>query len=116
MGIDFITDCTKHFQKTWDRGRSELADPTLFTDIPKEQKQTFVAFPLTKVQLIAGRQYEISIERDRVVLIDGIDVVAEFIGIPPSAMYRIREIGLECAVGYVHRIHELSGAADVTIR
>jgi hypothetical protein len=116
MGIDFITVCTKHFQKSWDRGRRELAEPTLFTDVPKGQKQTFLAFPRQPGQIIAGRQYEISIEGEKVLLIDGIDVIAEFVGMPQSAMTRIRDVGFGCAVGHVHRVHDLSGAADVTIR
>lgn len=116
MGLDFITTCAKQFQKSWDRGRRELSEPQLFTDIAREQRQTFAAFPRHGVRFVAGKKYEIAIENDRVVMKEGIDTIGDFPSIPQFAMDHVRANGCDSAVGYVHRVHEVSGAADVTFR
>lgn len=116
MGVDFITTCTKTFEKSWDRGRDEMAEPSLFTDIPTSEKQTFVVLPRLNCQLMAGRWYEVVIDQDRLVLLDGIEIVGDFSDVPKSAMKTIEETGCKTAAAYVHTVHELSGAADVTLR
>jgi hypothetical protein len=116
MGVDFITTCTKTFEKSWDRGRKELAAPTLFTDIPKGQRQTFVVTPRPSRVLTNGRWYEVAIIDEHVVLMDGIDAVGDFTNIPKFALQRITESGCGVAAAYAHSIHEMSGAADVTLR
>ena len=34
MGLDFIRRAAKGFTKAWDRGRTSLAEPSLFTRYP----------------------------------------------------------------------------------
>jgi hypothetical protein len=116
MGVDFITSCAQTFEKSWDRGRKELADPSLFTDIPAEQRQTFVVNPRPGCVISAGRWYEVAVNQGKAVLLDGIEIVGDFAQLPEFAIQQLTETGCEAAAAYSHSVHELSGAANVTLR
>ncbi len=116
MGVDFITSCAKNFKKSWDRGLRELSQPSLFTGLARERRQLFFAVPRNGSTFQQGRAYEIAIENSAAVVKDGVDTIGDFPDLPQFALNEMHNRGCDAAVGYVHRVHEISGVADMTIR
>lgn len=115
MGVDFIKKCAKGFNKSWDRGKRELATPDLFRKDPSLAARTYCAVPTNGTGLDLGREFLARVVGDRVCLYDGMDIVGALKAPPTSLADSIQKDGCGVAVAKVVHSHEFSGAADVSI-
>jgi len=115
MGVDFITTCAISFEKSWDRNLTELAQPSLFAQTIALEKSTYLAIPKEGCALEHGKWYEVVILGSETVLLKGLDPVGVYRNLPQSQIEMIRSNSGGTALGYVNRILEHSGMAEVTI-
>jgi len=90
MGLDFIRRRAKTFTKTWSRGRTDLAQPTLFTRYPECRSRSVL------------------------LLVRGTTQIGSASSPPPDLMAAICKAGGN-ALGQVARINPISGTADVEV-
>ena len=114
MGLDFIRRAARSFTKAWDRGKTELAQPTLFTRYPDCRTRTIVAQLDDRLPPSAGEQLAVCV-RDKTLILVRETVQVGVAQSPPPDLYRaIRDAG-DCALARVVRINPLSGTADVEV-
>jgi len=116
MGLDFIAKCADTFVRSWDRGRKDLAEPNLFTDIPKSERQTFIAVARQGHKFMHGKWYEVGIEKGAAVIRDELTTIGDLRDLPEKLLNTISTEGCGIAAAYTNTIHEVSNAADVTLR
>lgn len=115
MGVDFVRKCAKGFEKSWDRGKRELATPDLFRRDPSMAARTYCAIPTNGTGFGLGREFLARVVNDQICLYDGLSVVGALKDPPSSLATTIQQDGCGVAVAKVVHSHEFSGAADVLI-
>lgn len=114
MGLDFIRRATKTFIKTWNRGASQLARPTLFTRYPECRTRSVIATLNEQVNIPNGVQLTVHAEAKRLVLVREIHRVG-LVEIPPADLFKAIQESGGCANARITRVNPLSGTADVEI-
>lgn len=115
MGVDFIKKCAKGFEKSWDRGKRELAAPSLFSHDPALAARTYCVTPTAGAALALGSEFLLRSVDSELRLYDGPSVVGAIKDGPPSLVAAINGDGCGVALAKVVHLHEFSGAADVVV-
>jgi len=114
MGLDFVTACTPTFRRSWDRGRQELAEPSLFLKFPELRERTFRSVAKEGKHFEPARQYLLRAESETVSVWDGTDQLGS-IADPPPQLRQAVESGCGVALGTVHRVMLDGLAADLSV-
>ena len=114
MGLDFIRRAAKGFTKAWDRGRTSLATPTLFTRYPESRTRTVIAEMQPDCNVSVGAELAICVVGDKLILIDETSQVGCMQNPPTDLVDAVRAAG-GCALGQITRFNPISGTADVEI-
>jgi hypothetical protein len=114
MGLDFIRRAAPTFQKSWDRGRTALAQPTLFTRYPECRTRSVIAEFDDGIRPGPGTTVAVCLSQKELVLVAGITRMGIVRNAPPDLLNAIASSG-GCALGHVVSINPLSGTADVEI-
>lgn len=114
MGLDFIRRAAPSFIKGWDRGKTDLTNPTLFTKHPDCRTRTTVANIDDGARAKAGEQVAICVRDTKLILVRETALIG-VIENPPPDLFRAIDGAGGCALGQVVRINPLSGTADVEI-
>lgn len=114
MGLDFIRKAAPAFTKGWDRGKTDLANPTLFTRYPECRTRTIVANLDDRGGAQAGEQIVVCVREERLILVRGTTRIG-IVESPPPDLFRVINDEGGCALGVMVRINPLSGTADVEI-
>ncbi len=114
MGLDFIRRSAKTFTKSWDRNRTELAQPTLFTRYPECRSRSLIADIADGAGVSQGSPILVCARGAELVLITGTTQVGA-VPHPPSDLLSAVEQAGGNALGRVTRINPISRTADVEI-
>jgi hypothetical protein len=114
MGLDFIRRAAKTFTKSWNRGVSQLAQPSLFTRHPQNRARTMVASLNDGVTIPEGEQVLVCVRESKLALIRGTCQIGVVEAPPNDVFCDIQNAG-GSAVGSIAGLHDLSGTADVEI-
>ena len=114
MGLDFIRRAAKGFTKAWDRGRTDLVEPSLFTRYPESRTRTVIAELLPGCQVKVGAELAVCFAGDQLILVDETNQVACMRNPPPDLVMAVREAG-GYALGQIKQFNPLSGTADVEV-
>ncbi|MCO4095360.1 MAG: hypothetical protein HEQ37_19250 [Acidovorax sp.] len=114
MGLDFIRRAAKGFTKSWDRGRTSLATPSLFTRYPEARRRTVIAEMAPDCNPRVGAEFAICIEGRSLVLIEETSRIGYLQNPPSDLVDAIRAAG-GCALGQISHFNPISGTADVEI-
>ena len=114
MGLDFIRRAAKTFTKTWHRGATELARPTLFTHYPECRTRSVIASLDERANIPNGAQLTVCAEATRLVLVHETHRVG-LVDAPPADLFKAIQESGGCAIGQITRINPLSGTADVEV-
>lgn len=115
MGVDFIKKCAKRFNKSWDRGKTELAAPDLFKGDPALAARTYCASLTPGTEAPPGREFLLRVVGSELRLYDGASPVGSIKGTPSSLVAAVQSDGCGVAVAKVVRVHEFSGAVDISV-
>lgn len=115
MGVDFIKRCAKSFQKSWDRGKMDLAAPDLFKHDPTLAARTYCANLTPGTNVEPGRHLLLRAVNSDLRLYDGCSDVGSVKGSPPSLVAAVTGAGCGVALAKVVCVHEFSGAVDVSV-
>lgn len=115
MGVDFIKRCAPGFEKSWDRGKNELAAPNLFRHDPALAARTYCANLATGTDPAPGREFLLRVVDSELRLYDGCSNAGSIKDSPPALVAAVTGDGCGVAVAKVVRVHEFSGAADVIV-
>jgi hypothetical protein len=69
MGLDFIRGTARSSTKAWNRGRTDLSNPTLFTRYPECHTRTVVARLNDGVEITQGGNVVLCIKNESLVLV-----------------------------------------------
>ena len=114
MGIDFIQKTSDTFHKSLDQSRIDLCTTDLFTLNPTQEPRAYAAIIRPMVELNAGDEVGVRIVEGKIVVLRGIDVVAEFDSLPSETTKAIIESHCE-AFGKVQAVYERAHTAEITI-
>ena len=114
MGLDFIRRAAKGFTKTWDRGRTSLATPSLFTRYPEARRRTVLAEMAPDCTPRVGAEFAVCVEGQRLVHIDETNRIGCLQNPPSDLVDAIRAAG-GYALGQISHFNPISGTADVEI-
>ena len=115
MGVDFIKKCAKSFNKSWDRGKTELAAPDLFKRDPALAARTHCASLSPGTEAPLGREFLLRVVGSDLRLYDGASPVGSIKNSPPPLVAVVQSDGCGVAVAKVVRVHEFSGAVDISV-
>src|ERR1043166_6885045 len=115
MGVDFIRRSAKSFEKSWDRGKKELAAPSLFKNDPAMAARTYSANLAAGANPQPGREYLVRSVNSELHLYEGSSRIGSITNSPPSLIAAVQGDGCGVAIARVVRVHEFSGAADVAV-
>jgi hypothetical protein len=115
MGIDFIKKAAKSFKRSWDRGRTELAQPNLFQNNPKLEPSAIAAHPAPGHEFKAADEYVARPSGDKLYLYCGEKCVGEAPHATKDALNAISQAG-NVALAKVVKTHPISGTADITLQ
>lgn len=102
MGLDFIRQRAKPFNRCWDRHALLLAERTLFSYEPELKPRTVIARTIRRI--LPDERILVRCEADTLIGYDGPTQVATFVAPPPDLIARIRETG-EFAEGRIVADH-----------
>ena len=114
MGLDFIRRAAKGFTKSWDRGRTNLAKPSLFTRYPEARRRTVIAEMAPDCNPRVGAELLVCVEGNCVILIDEAYRIGCLQNPPSDLVDAIRAAGGN-AMGQISHFNPISGTADVEI-
>jgi len=114
MGLDFIRRRAKTFTKTWSRGRTDLAQPTLFTRYPECRSRSVLVDLAPNAGVSAGTRLLLCARGADLLLVRGTTQIGSASSPPPDLMAAICKAGGN-ALGQVARINPISGTADVEV-
>ena len=115
MGVDFIKKCAKGFNKSWDRGKKDLAAPDLFRHDPALAARTYCANLSPGTEAPPGREFLLRAVGSDLRLFDGPSQVGSMKDTPASLVAAVQSGGYGVAVARVVRVHEFSGAVDISV-
>lgn len=115
MGVDFVKKCAKSFNKSWDRGKAELAAPHLFKRDPALAARTYCASLAPGTEASPGREFLLRVVGSDLRLYDGASPVGSIKDSPPSLVAAVQTDWCGVALAKVVRVHEFSGAVDISV-
>jgi hypothetical protein len=114
VGLDFVTKCTPSFQRSWDRGRTDLLEPDLFRRHPQLEGRTFRLHPTAGQGVINGEEILLRWHGADLQAFRGHELLGSVTNPPPALITAIGQAGgALCA--RVENVHRRSGAADISI-
>jgi hypothetical protein len=114
MGLDFIRRAAPTFTKGWDRGKTDLSNPTLFTRYPECRTRTTVAHLDDSAEAQASEHVAVCVRGSGLILVRETTQIGHIDSVPPD-LFRAIDAAGGCALGLLVRINPLSGTADVEI-
>ncbi len=114
MGLDFIRRAAKGFTKAWDRGRTSLASPSLFTRYPESRTRTVIADVMPDSQVQVGAELVVCFAGDQLILVEETNQIGCMKNPPADLVEAVREAG-GYALGQIKQFNPLSGTADVEV-
>lgn len=113
MGVDFIRQRAKTFQKSWDSHRLELTKRTLFTREPDCIIRAGVARVVVADLVEIGSQHLLRVDDGKLVALSGTKTVAVFVNPTASMLEAIERTG-----GYANgeTVGLIDGIAQITVR
>jgi hypothetical protein len=114
MGADFIEKAAKSFEKSWDRGRVELATADLFTRKPTDARCTAAADIVDGAQLRVGDHLTVEPQGGGLVALRGNVEVARFPK-PPTELLKAVVDSCGIAKGVVEQVHDIASVADISL-
>jgi hypothetical protein len=114
MGIDFVRKCAPSFERSWDRNRDELAQPSLLNLEPKLQDQTYRAIANEGFVFMPGDKLLVHLDGENLVLRKEMTVVAN---IPEGTQLLLGALARAngVAVATVQKTLVDGGAADISL-
>lgn len=114
MGLDFIRRRAKTFTKSWNRNKTDLARPTLFTRYPECRSRSLIADLHADAGVAPGAEVLVCVRGTELSLVSGTTPIGATSRPPPDLLTAIRQAGGN-ALGRVTRLNPISGTADVEI-
>ena len=115
VGVDFINRIKKPFKKGLDRARVELATPHLFTKEPNHQARSYKASIVEGESISEHDTLNVRLmEKNQVVALKGLNVVAELESPPGDLIEGLRESHGE-GCGTVLVVHALASVAEIEV-
>jgi len=114
MGLDFIRRRAKTFTKAWNRNRTDLAQPTLFTRYPECRSRSFIADLSVDAGLSQGANVVVCSRGSELLVVSGTTQLGAATNPPSDLLNAIHEDG-GYVLGRVARINAISGTADVEV-
>ncbi|SRR5579883_2311984 len=115
MGLDFIRKAAPSYRKGLDRRRIELGTPSLFANQPTGAPRAYAASLRHGRDLLTGEEVCIRLnDEHQVVVLRGLDPVAEFTSPPPELIQALGESFGE-AGGVVMEVHEIGRTAEISV-
>lgn len=114
MGLDFLRRAAKGFTKAWDRGRTSLAAPSLFTRYPESRTRTVITELLPDCHVKVGAEVAVCFAGDQLILVEETSQIGCLKNPPPDLVAAVREAG-GYALGQIKQFNPLSGTADVEV-
>ena len=114
MGTDFIEKAAPTFEKSWDRGKVELATPDLFTQQPNRCSRTAAADIVKNASLKNGDVLIIRLREDGLFAMRGVVDVARFTNPATELLDAVRQAN-GIAHGTVERVHQFAAVAEISI-
>ena len=114
MGLDFIQKAAKSFHKGLDRSRIELATPDLFTQNPDRAPRTYAAQIRPNATLALGEELSVQYRSGMIVMLRGMDIVADFCTPPAELIEALRESYGE-ACGTVREVYDVADTVEISL-
>jgi hypothetical protein len=114
VGLDFVTKCTPSFKRSWDRGRTELMEPDLFSRHPQLEGRTFRLRPTGEQQVAPGEEVLLRWHGGELLAFRGHEWLGQVSNPPASLVTAITQAG-DALCARVEKVHRRSGAADISI-
>jgi len=114
MGLDFIRRAAPTFVKSWNHGKTELAQPTLFTRYPECRTRSVVAQLNDGFELTPGTRLVICADATTLLLVNETTRIG-VVETPPADLFRAIQQSGGCALGQVVRLNPLSRTVDVEV-
>jgi len=114
MGLDFIRRAARSFTKSWNRGATELSQPTLFTRYPECRSRSVVAAIENNAAVEVGAPLAVHVEGPSLALVRETTRVGT-VSSPPHDLFTAIQGAGGCAMGRVSQLNPLSGTAHVEI-
>jgi hypothetical protein len=114
MGIDFVQKRAPSFERSWDRNRNELAQPSLLNLEPKLQDQTYRAIAKQGFVFTPGDKMLVHFDGENLILTKEMTVVANILE-PTQLLLGALARANGVAVGTVQNTLVDGEAADVSI-
>lgn len=114
MGLDFVKMAAPSFHKGVDRHRIELGTPTLFTEHPTIAPRTYAAMLCSGQMLKSGEKLGVRFDRERVLVMRGLDIVA-IINSPPLDLINALLESYGEACGVIQQVHEIARVAEILV-
>lgn len=115
MGLDFIRRCAPTFTKAWNRGRHDLATPTLFTREPGARARSVVALSDGIGQVTTGSEVTVASDGNGLVMLKGTRRIGTAPSVPADVLRDIKDAG-GFTVGTIGTLHPLSESFDVELK
>jgi hypothetical protein len=114
MGLDFIRQCAPAFQRSWDRNRVHLSEPTLFTEFPALRDQTYRAIAKDGFAFQQGQELLVKLEEGLLLVCDR-NLVIGTINQPPVDLVDAMTAVNGFALGVVQNVLVEGRAADLSV-
>jgi hypothetical protein len=114
MGVDFLRRTAKSSTKAWDRGKTELSTPTLFSQQPECQTRTVLAEFDGAVPEV-GEAVTLHVQ-DRNMMVVRANACVGRVGNPPADLLVAISNAGGCALGHLRQVNQLSGTGDVEVK
>lgn len=114
MGLDFIRRAAKGFNKAWDRGRTSLAMPSLFSHNPQLGRRSVIVEFIPDFTPRVGCEYAVCFSGPDLVMLDEVNCVGVLKSPPPDLVDAVRDAG-GAALGQITRFNPISGTGDVEV-
>jgi len=114
MGLDFIRRAAKNFTKAWDRGRTSLAQPSLFARHPESRRRTVIAELAPGCTPQVGAEFAVCADGPRLILLDETNPIGCLQNPPQDLVDAVHAAG-GYALGQITCFNPISGTADVEI-
>lgn len=113
MGLDFIRRAAKGFTKAWDRGRTNLAIPSLFSRNPQLGRRSVIV-EFQDFTPCVGAEYPVCFNGPDLVMLHENHCVGLLKSPPSDLVDAVRDVG-GTALGQITRFNPISGTGDVEV-
>lgn len=114
MGVDYIEEQERKYQKTIDLKRADLAKPDILNQRPNECAPHYLAKSVPDKHCKIGQKVIVELHAGEYVACTGNDVLLKFVDLPKSVKQQIASSGCSCG-GTIVSVNPVSGRIGVTL-